>query len=315
MVGEVFTRQVKAAASRHRRVRVSLSSSADSIVLIMALHCYRAAFSAIFVLLPAVCYGWGLCNDNDVSCANWAKAGECEKAPHIKKLCPHSCGACDHLCKDLDQSCLGWADSGECDENPDFMIKHCPVTCGQCKVKCYDTDAACSSWARDGEQEEPLAVSLCPVSCGVCTDLCLDKKADCPQWAAAGDCGSNEGYMLKECPRSCAVCTAEHHKKSSHPVLDGSLTQTTACADVDRKQCIVWGEQLCDSNPGAMLRDCPHTCGVCTLACEDKYSDCPNWKTGGRCDEDAPFMRVNCPQSCGVCREMEPPPPKGKDEM
>ena len=118
--------------------------------------------------------------------------------------------------------------------------------------------------------------------------------------------------MLKECPKSCQVCREEHHQVSSHPLAQGSreLTQTVACADVNRKQCVIWGEHLCESNPGAMLRDCPHTCGVCTLACEDKYKDCPNWAvgTGSKqaskpregCDDDNGFMRINCPQSCGV---------------
>jgi hypothetical protein len=219
---------------------------------------------------------WGLCNDEDVSCANWAKAGECEKS-HVKKQCPHSCGVCDHLCKDLHEGCLAWADAGECESSPDYMLKNCPVTCGVCRVKCYDEDASCGTWARQGEcAKNPSLLSTCPVSCGTCTDLCLDKKESCPQWAANGDCGTNEGYMLKECPRSCELCREEHHQVSSHPVAGGAreLTQTVACADVNRKQCVIWGEQLCESNPGAMLRDCPHTCGVCTLACEDKYKDC-----------------------------------------
>ena len=288
----------------------------------------RLSVIALVALLPSA-MAWGYCNDNDASCANWAKAGECEKAPHIKNLCPHSCGSCDHLCKDLDENCLGWADGGQCEDNPDFMFKNCPVTCGVCRVKCYDEDQACGAWAREGEcQKNPSLLSTCPVSCGTCTDLCLDTRESCPQWAANGDCGSNEGFMLKACPKSCQLCTEQHHKRSSHPLATGKreLSETTACADVDRKQCVIWGEQLCDTNPGAMLRDCPHTCGACTLACEDKYADCPNWAVGkakGKkgagprkgCEDDAAFMRVNCPQSCGVCRDLEPPPPKVKDEM
>lgn len=76
------------------------------------------------------------------------------------------------------------------------------------------------------------------------------------------------------------------------------------------------GEHECDANPGAMMRDCAHTCNVCTLACEDKYSDCPNWAEGkvsmfgGRatfragCDQDAAFMLPNCPHSCGLCARL-----------
>ena len=251
----------------------------------------------VLIAMVARVAAWGYCNDKDVSCANWAKAGSCETTPHIKKSCPHSCGVCDHLCKDLDESCVGWAAAGHCEDNVDFMFKNCPVACGVCMVKCLDANAACGAWARDGEcKKNPSLLSTCPASCGTCTDLCLDKKADCPQWAAAGDCGTNEGYMLKECPRSCQLCTDEHHKQSTHPVSDSGLTDTKACADLDRKQCIIWGDSLCETNPGAMLRDCPHTCGVCTLACEDKYSDCANWASKDTaCEANKDFMLPNCP--------------------
>ena len=285
----------------------------------MALHCYRAAFSAIFVLLPAVCYGWGLCNDNDVSCANWAKAGECEKAPHIKKLCPHSCGACDHLCKDLDQSCLGWADSGECDENPDFMIKHCPVTCGQCKVKCYDTDAACSSWARDGEcKKNPSLLSLCPVSCGVCTDLCLDKKADCPQWAAAGDCGSNEGYMLKECPRSCTFLRRLHGRAPQEEFAPraGWIAHPDDSVRRRRPQAVYRvGRAAVRQQSG---RDAPrlsahlwrvHTC------LRGQVLRLPELEDGWALRRRRAVHARQLPAELRRVQEMEPPPPKGKDEM
>ena len=87
------------------------------------------------------------------------------------------------------------------------------------------------------------------------------------------------------------------------------------------------GAAQCQNNPGAMLRECPHTCGVCTLACEDKYADCPNWAEGranvfGRkggpmagCDQDPAFMKVNCPQSCNVCRDVMTAPPVLKSEL
>ena len=108
------------------------------------------------------------------------------------------------------------------------------------------------------------------MSCGLCTELCLDKHNDCPQWATSGFCGTNAAYMVRECPNSCGVCTDEHHKQSSHPTQrDLSLTETRACADRDRAQCLIWGEHECDANPAAMARDCPHTCGVCTYLRRD----------------------------------------------
>ena len=89
-----------------------------------------------FFCLVARIEGWGYCNDENDSCANWAKGGECSKA-HVKKLCPHSCAACPHTCRDANPSCASWADNGECDNNIDYMFAHCPASCGVCKTKCY----------------------------------------------------------------------------------------------------------------------------------------------------------------------------------
>ena len=168
---------------------------------------------------------------------------------------------------------------------------------------------------------------MCPVSCGTCTEMCLDKQNDCPLWAADGQCGTNAGFMLRACPHSCGVCDEQSHASSTHPVLFGQksddgrkLSERVACADTDRTQCLIWGEQECDANPSAVMKACPATCGVCTLAvrslrsspvaqqhvhnkhpstlpapppcypmhanaldhrqCEDKYADCPQWTQG-----------------------------------
>ena len=90
--------------------------------------------ATVVAVLTSRVQGWGLCNDVDQSCAAWAKAGECDKGDHVKKLCPHSCAICTHLCRDTEESCLAWADNGQCDSNMDFMFKHCPVACGVCKT-------------------------------------------------------------------------------------------------------------------------------------------------------------------------------------
>lgn len=284
------------------------------------------------VSLIASADAWGYCSDNDSSCANWAAAGECEKGDHVKKLCPHSCGSCNFLCRglclffrqpffttttltprapaDTNEQCAAWKDGGQCDENFDYMATHCPASCGICKTKCYDKDPACGDWSRKGEcATNQGLLTLCPVSCGVCTDLCLDKQNDCPRWAASGNCGENPGYMLLNCPKSCNVCDDESHAKAGHPA--GEKTETKACADTDRSQCLIWGDHECNANPAAVMKSCPSMCGLCTLACEDKYRDCPNWaegkksvfgsKSGKGCDEDADFMYQNCPHSCGIC--------------
>lgn len=134
-----------------------------------------------------------------------------------------------------------------------------------CKTRCYDKETACASWARSGEcAKNTDLLTLCPVSCGVCTDMCLDKHNDCPGFAASGQCSSNPGFTLKECPNSCGVCTDETHGASDHPVDampsggHRELTSTQACADVDRLQCLIWGEHECLANPAAVMRQCPH---------------------------------------------------------
>ena len=124
------------------------------------------------------------------------------------------------------------------------MYTHCPATCGVCKTKCYDKDPTCPAWARNGEcAKNSGLLTLCPVSCGVCTDMCLDRQNDCPQWAASGACAENPGYMLRQCPNSCGVCDDKTHAKSSHPTgaRDAALSDTKACADTDRNQCLIWG--------------------------------------------------------------------------
>lgn len=151
--------------------------------------------AALLLLAPRVA-AWGYCNDNNDSCANWAKNGECTK-DHVKEMCPHSCSACPHLCRDDNPQCSAWADNKQCKENVDFMYKHCPASCGICKTKCYDKEPACLDWARKGEcAKNDALLTICPVSCGVCTELCLDKQNDCPYWAADGQCGTNAAYAL-----------------------------------------------------------------------------------------------------------------------
>ena len=255
---------------------------------------------------------WGYCNDEDSSCARWAQQGQCDdpaRGVTVKKKCPHSFSICPHTCRDEEEQCAAWADNGQCEENIDYMYKHCSASCGVCKTLCYDKDPACPAWARQGEckKNKDLHVT-CPESCDVCTEMCLDRHNDCPQWAAAGQCSSNTAYMFHECPNSCQLCDVETKPLEWAP--DQTL-QNAHCADRDRLQCLIWGSHQCSVNPGAMMRDCPHLCGVCTLACADKLDDCPNWakgkvdwrgyNTGKGCDENPAFMYSHCPHSCGIC--------------
>lgn len=264
--------------------------------------------AALFLLAYASgVAAWGYCNDNDVSCANWVKNGECEgkNKDFMKSTCPHSCGTCHHLCRDVEEGCRAWADGGQCEENKDYMFKNCPTSCGLCKPKCYDKEPKdkCGEWARAGEcKKNPAILASCPVSCGVCHNMCLDQHNDCPQWASGGDCHKNTAFMLRTCPKSCNVCDVDKHG-------------TSVCEDRDHAQCLIWGEHECGINPEALLSTCPKLCGACTLACADKSPDCVGWAKANKCEEDKLFMWPHCPYSCGICGTMDVFKSKAKDEI
>ena len=71
-----------------------------------------------------------------------------------------------------------------------------------------------------------------------------------------------------------AVCFA-------HPApFRGALSQVceaNTCEDRNSTQCEIWGEAECANNPGAVMRDCPKTCGVCSNVCTDKEVACNDW--------------------------------------
>ena len=300
---------LRAARRRVRRVpRPSLLSSASENAFGMA---KRLQPALLLIALVVRVDAWGYCNDEDVSCANWAQSGHCDgdNSEVVRKKCPHSCGVCTHLCRDTDPQCPEWAHGGaglsECTENAEFMLKHCPVSCGICKSICHDKKEECNGWARAGECEKnPAILSSCPVSCGICNHRCLDFLNDCPGWAAAGECHTNPGHMLKACPNSCNVCDHEEHGKK--------------CVDRDVEQCLIWGEHECMVNPEAVIPKCPRTCGLCSEVCEDKREDCPNWaaaKGGKGCEADAEFMMLHCPFTCGVCSKLQVFHDGAKDEV
>ena len=96
--------------------------------------------------------GYGYCNDKDLSCAAWGKAGECTgtNSEVVKQKCPHTCGVCTHICSDLKKDCDGWRRAGECKNSPDFMLAQCPTSCGLCSPQCADIHTNCNSWKSSG---------------------------------------------------------------------------------------------------------------------------------------------------------------------
>ena len=96
----------------------------------------------------------------------------------------------------------------------------------------------------------------CPLSCGVCRGACKDLHDDCPGWAKKGECATNPGFN-QTCPFSC-VCGEG----------DVCANTTTSCA--------IWAvNDECTKSPEYMHRDCPVSCDVCSIVCEDKAPTAP----------------------------------------
>ena len=281
----------------------------------------------------------GFCNDKDVSCGSWARDGECEgdNNEHVKNICPHSCGVCSIICSDRHESCADWAKQGECKSAPDYMMKECSTSCGLCSPKCIDLSPDCNHWFKEGEcaSNAHFMNMQCPVSCGVCKPACKDTHDDCPGWAKEGECVNNPGHTLKACPSSCdmAVCKSPggcvDHVREPRPLCARHFARAwpathdvprPAAAPKDHSQsirmtahahcflrpmqnataCAVWAlDDECLKNPGMMHAECPDTCGVCSVVCQDKDESCQVCILDGRnteltCTACTCFPRLPC---------------------
>lgn len=69
---------------------------------------------------------------------------------------------------------------------------------GECKDKdsCVGTPRDCI----DAEFRDHL--HHCPKLCAQC-GMCVDQHISCQEWSAAGQCSSNPGFMLDQCPHAC----------------------------------------------------------------------------------------------------------------
>jgi hypothetical protein len=81
------------------------------------------------------------CLDQNRSCAQWAKLGECKtNAQWMSKTCRKSCGKCAAgACGDFNGDCEAWAKAGECESNKIYMHSNCAGSCGTCN-KGHGTD-------------------------------------------------------------------------------------------------------------------------------------------------------------------------------
>ena len=147
-------------------------------------------------------------------------------------------GTANHTCADEDESCAQWARDGECGKNAAFMTQQCAASCGTCgeaaasapgrqlytpprtprtRGSCADeAEYGCAARAAGGECDSDKANMLyrCPRACGVCGFIrivdeafgCDDANPSCRQWADAGECAANPGYMHENCATACGSC-------------------------------------------------------------------------------------------------------------
>ena len=269
-----------------------------------------------------------VCNDDDISCANWAKQDECQReGAGLASLCPVSCRTCPTPmdCKETKEDCEQWARQGECESNPGHMLQDCPISCGLCTVvspagtenhspnhkergPCVNHKHMCSQWAENNQcNENPRFMALeCPSTCEVCKPACVDLHADCPGWAADGECHKNPEFVMKKCPKACDVCGDTSPSVSDSAA--GSSGATPLCVDHNTTQCHIWADSgECESNPIAVVKLCPQTCGACSMACMDHDDRCRAWAFDGKChaEADENYMVRVCPAACGICAALD----------
>jgi hypothetical protein len=118
-------------------------------------------------------------------------------------------------------------------------------------------------------------------------------------------------------PTPCLLVACSLHASHSSTLpwaCPRQVCEANTCEDRNSTQCEIWGEAECANNPGAVMRECPKTCGVCTTVCADKEESCKEWASKGECEKNPASMLALCPQACGACHELEKFG-KAKDEM
>jgi prolyl 4-hydroxylase len=145
------------------------------------------------------------CIDDNESCENWAKGGECDANPvFMKQQCRASCHVCNGgkpplpkkgVCEDRNSNCATWAAIGECQSNPGYMLQQCPVTCKMCQSDtCRDEADDCTERCRGGAASnysenlncyyEPKLLEQCAWTCGACKEHRFDRP-QCKRAAGA----------------------------------------------------------------------------------------------------------------------------------
>eukprot|EP00899_Mesostigma_viride_P010293 jgi/Mesvir1/19265/Mv10345-RA.1 len=193
-------------------------------------------------------------------------------------------------CKDeMSATRCSWrADRGDCTGEVEFMMKNCRFTCKLC-------DGLPSPEASSSED----------------TSECKDLHAKCEVWALAGECQSNQLYMVgsptvkAHCPAACGKCESPQ-PSGGEPVLSDRPTP-----DESRESPIDATEAK--DKPSAESDDAEDSGGEAKPAaaeeepCADLSPNCHDWARKGECERNIPFMigddkfAGQCKESCGIC--------------
>lgn len=143
-------------------------------------------------------------------CEEWAAIGGCAKNPvFMNEMCRKACWQAPHFDEvlvDNNPHCSDWAPKGECLNNPKFMMLHCPKSCSEIE-KVQEQQRAELEAKLDHKEEvfAAQAVGAAAAQAVAPQPKNEDKSEYCSAWAMKGECASNPTFMMKECPKSCAV--------------------------------------------------------------------------------------------------------------
>ena len=221
----------------------------------------------------------------------------------MRQNCPVACSEMKNPpkrkrnCVDIHENCKVWADEDdECERNSN-VSKYCPVSCGKCK-----NDAAAAKSESSGGGKE--------ISCE-------DKHGNCSFWAEKGECKSNPGYMIENCPKSCGKCKSEGAGADDPGNRQRDDTEDTELDDFDLLEetknfgvlQVAEGGQQADTIATIdatidYLEKSEDFLGLSSKIrekCKNKHELCSFWATIGECEKNKKYMTEQCGPACLSC--------------
>ena len=115
-------------------------------------------------------------------------------------------------CNDESEHCEFWAGLGECEKNPRYMLTSCCYSCTNTikepqvqPIICAIGDTFCE--AAKIKASVPKGANTRGIPRTVKKGDCIDRHPDkCIGWSKQGQCDTNPGWMIINCPLSCNAC-------------------------------------------------------------------------------------------------------------